>query len=108
MEITIIKGKQGTGKSRKALELSGLKNTLIVYSTDGLKEADEETQAIIFEEWVFRDTLSTHNLFVADTIEVRPVYSRQKMRISPKLIFVTQSDIPYWVVKNYNPEVIEL
>jgi len=106
MKITIITGKQGTGKSLTALKLAGVKNTLVVYSLSNIKEADINTSAIIIEEHVFKRDMATLVLFSSQEITFRPPYSKTKISICPHLIFVAY-EVPEWL-NEYVFELIDL
>jgi len=106
MKRTIIVGRPGSFASKKALEIAGLKNTLIV-SDLSFKHVDRDTKAIIFENVRFKDTLQVHNLMMCEAIEFRPVYEKGKTSITPHLVFITDN-LPKWVETIYKPEIIRI
>lgn len=106
MKRTIIVGRPGSFASRKALEVAGVKNTLIV-SDLSFKHVDRDTTSVIFENVRFKDTLAIHNLMMCESIEFRPAYEKGKIAITPHLIFVTDN-LPKWVELIYKPEIIRI
>ena len=95
-KITIFEGKQGSGKTKKALEISKEKNPTWLFRNYGsnynLKEVEEYTQLLIFDEIHHSDIQYIAQIANKDYITFRQPYGKQPITIKrPEILICTVS-----------------
>lgn len=94
MKRTII---TGPSRSTHALKISGLKNTVVVYSIKNkIADLDKETLNVIFEDVILKDNAATRRILSCESLTTRLPYTDFTTRLTPDLIF-TCDEIPAWV-----------
>ena len=95
--LTIITGKQGSGKSTKAKEITANKKALWLTELQPgwVKELQDETEVVILDEcnWT-RDKMSIMDLISQTTISYRKPYEKEKTtRKTPYFIICTNDKV---------------